>query len=539
MGLPASKNLVKQVKSVVAFAARTAFPLWLMAGLLGPGVLIVYWPAMRCDFVNFDEDLYVTANAHVQHGLTWGDIKWALLNPVASNWHPLTMMSHMLDCELFGMNPFGHHLINVLLHAVNIVLVYLLLLQLTGAKWRSWFVAVLFACHPLHVESVTWISERKDVLSGSFGLLSLIFYARYARDRVSRESSQPPASAMLIAGSREKTNDYGLALLFLTLGLMSKAMLVTWPFVMLLIDYWPLSRVHPGKLRGLVLEKIPFFVVAAVTSIVTLAVQQHTGAVAGLANVPIEARIENSVISYCRYLGMLFCPINLAIFYPLPESWPIGYVLSSVLFLAGTSVLFWQWHTKHPFLLMGWLWFLGTLVPVIGLVQAGDQSVADRYMYLPSLGLFILIVWGGNELTRRWRHRVTAISLAATGAIIACIYLTNQQLGYWQDSEILFEHALAVTKDNYIAQNNLGAFLLDHGHFDEAIGHLQEAIRLKPRDADAIYNLANVYYTENQFDEAINHYPAALRLEPDAASVHLNLGNAYVKKGQFEEAITQ
>ena len=361
--------------------------------------------------------------------------------------------------------------------------------SLTGARWRSLLVAALFAVHPLHVESVAWVSERKDVLSAFFGLLSLIFYVRYAQKRSSAERRASNAvTAVSALDSRLSSLDYCIALFFLALGLLSKPMLVTWPFVMLLLDFWPLGRLRTSDfgfrtfrpLSSLLLEKIPFFALAAVASCVTLVVQKTGGSLMTAENLPLGARVGNALVSYCRYLGKLFWPTDLAVFYPHPGHWPLAEVLLAGLLLAVISVLFFAKRRQYPFLLMGWLWYCGMLVPMIGLVQTGGQAMADRHTYIPSLGVLILAVWGAYELTRRWQHHVIALSVAGCAAIILCLGLTRQQLGYWQDSETLFRHALEVTENNFLAHNNLGTTLGEKGQMDEAIRQFQEAIRLKP-----------------------------------------------------------
>lgn len=510
-----------------------------MAALLGFLAFFVYWPAVHWGFVNFDDDLYVTANAHVQNGLSLANVKWSFLNLVASNWHPLTILSHMLDCQLFGLTPGWPHLVNILLHVLNTVLVFLLLVRLTGATWRSAFVAALFAVHPLHVESVVWISERKDVLSGFFGLLSLLFYTRYAQAQLKFENQFAAASEVPVQDARHRTVWYGLSLLFLALGLMSKAMLVTWPCVMLLLDYWPLGRFQPGSRRQLVLEKIPFFVAVLATAVVTLAVQQHAGAVATGTQLSFSMRFENALISYCRYLEMFFWPANLAVFYPLPAHWAWFAVLPAMVLLFAISALALWKRREYPFLPVGWFWFLGTLVPVIGLVQVGDQALADRYMYLPSLGLLVMVVWGVHAITRRWKEQSLALSIAGTVVVFVGVTMTGQQIGYWKDSETLFRHALDVTTDNYIADNNLAAVLIDRGEYDEAISRLQEAIRVKPYDVAAIFNLGNAFYHSGQFDNAIAEYQDALRLDSGNLNLHLNLGNAFYKELRFDDAIAE
>ena len=516
--------------------AGSGLPVWLMAALLVLVTIAIYWPVMRHDFVNYDDNVYVTSNVHVQNGLTLEDIKWGCFSPVGGNWHPLTVWSHMADCQLFGLKPWGHHLTSVLLHALNTVLVFLFLRSLTGAFWRSAVVAALFGLHPLHVESVAWVAERKDVLSTCFGLLSLIFYARYGRKRLGVENRDIKARGV----PAPQFLDYLLALMFFALGLMSKPMLVTWPFVMLLLDYWPLERFKPSHAWRLLTEKIPFFALAAAVSVVTFVVQKQGDSVLAAEALPLGVRSGNALISYCRYLGKLFWPTDMAVFYPHPGHWPLARVVLAGGLIVGLSVLlFVQWR-RYPFLLMGWLWFCGTLVPVIGLVQMGrQQAMADRYSYIPSLGVLVLAVWGVCELTKSWHYRVVALSLAGSTAIVLCLALTRQQLGSWKDSESLFRHALEVTENNYLAHLNLGSALDEKGQTDEAIREFQEALRLKPDYALAHNNLGVALVKKGQLDEGISQYREAIRLKPDYAFAHNNLGIALVKKGQSGEAIRE
>jgi Flp pilus assembly protein TadD len=471
------------------------------------------------------------------------------------------------------LNPRGHHLTSVLLHALNGVLVFALFRQLTGAAWPGFFAAALFAVHPLRVESVAWVAERKDVLSGCLGLLSLIFYARYARKRSRAEGPQPNAQAVPAPAARALALDYALALVCLALGLMSKAMLVTWPFVMLLLDYWPLARFNPGNLFRLVREKIPFFALALAASVLTFLVQKQSGAVSTWESIPFGARSENALISYCRYLWKMVWPTDLAVLYPHPGYWPLDKLLLAGALLAGISILFWAKRRRYPFLLMGWLWFCGTLAPVIGLIQVGGQAMADRYTYLPSLGVLILAAWGAYGLALRWHCLAIPLSAGGAAAIAVCFALTRHQLGYWQDGESLFRHAAEVTENNYVAHNNLGVALDDKGRIDEAIPHyqealrlkpdlvdtrrllgidlvkngridegflqLQEAIRLKPNDAGPRNDLGNALDGIGQTDQAIRQYLEALLLKPDFPEAHGNLGAAFGKKGRIAEAIIQ
>jgi tetratricopeptide (TPR) repeat protein len=520
-----TKSNPAPTEASVPVMAWSRCSVWLLAVLLMLVTLALYWPALSHDFVDYDDQDYVTSNAHVQSGLTLESIKWAFSSPVVSNWHPLTMLSHMLDCQLYGLKPWGHHLTSVLLHAVNTVLVFLFLRGLTGAKWRSMLVAAVFGFHPLHVESVAWVAERKDVLSTLFWMLTLWTYALHV------EKSKGP-------GPRSKVF-YVLALFFFMLGLMSKAMLVTLPFVLLLLDYWPLERFKPGQVWQLVREKIPFFALAAVASVVAYVEQQHSGAMKTVEALPLGERAGNALISYCRYLGKLFWPTDLAIFYPHPGYWPLGEVLLAAALLLGLSVLFYVQRVRHPCLLMGWLWYAGTLVPVIGLVQVGGQSMADRYAYIPSIGLLVMIIWGLYELTQRWRYHELVLSVAGCAAIVLCLGLTRQQLGYWRDSEALFRHALEVTENNYLAHYNLGAALDKKGQIDEAISQYREAIRLKSNYVEAHNNLGTDLGKQGQTDEAFSQFEEAIRLKPDYADAHYNLGVALGMKGQIDEAISQ
>jgi protein O-mannosyl-transferase len=529
--------------------AGVHFPVWLMAALLALVTIAVYWPATRCDFVNYDDNIYVTENPHVQGGLNWEGVKWAFGNTgQAAYWVPVMWLSHELACQFFGLNPWGHHLINVLLHAANTALVFVLLRGLTGATWRSLVVAALFGLHPLRVESVAWVTERKDVLSTFFGLLALIAYTRYV-EKSKVQSPTPPA--------REQASKvfYGLALVFFALGLMSKPMLVTLPFVMLLLDYWPLQRVSSFKFSvsshvpsphhsitpplRLLLEKLPFFGLAAVVAVVTFLTQKQGGVVAPVESLPLGARGENALISYCRYLGKLFWPVDLAVFYPHPGYWPVAQVLLAGVLMLAITVLFIVAWRRHPFLLMGWLWFCGTLVPVIQLVQSGGQAMADRFTYVPSLGVLILVVWGAYELTRRWRYQELALSVAGGLAIILCVGLTRQQLGYWRDSEALFRHALAVTQNNYLAHKALGIVLGMQGRTDEAINQFQEAIRLAPDYTEAHYSLGIAFERKGQTDEAIHQFQETIRLKPDYAEAHFSLGTGLAMKGRLDDAIKQ
>jgi protein O-mannosyl-transferase len=577
MRQPATQAEPAPMGPAAAVTARRHLPVWLVAALLVLVTIAIYWPATRCDFVNYDDELHVTANYQVQQGLTWKSVKWALVTPVNCIWHPITVLSHMVDCQLFGLNPWGHHLTSVLLHAVNTMLVFLFLWGLTRALWPSVLAAALFGWHPLHVESVAWVSERKDLLSGLFGLLALMAYARYALGRrekaESRKQKAESGSQNLEAGGRWSVVGsrwslsqlpspifYLLALCFLALGLMSKPMLVTWPFVMLLLDYWPLGRMQKRVSSGtstlrsatedgrhaprttlwrLVGEKIPFFILVALASVVTFLVQRHTGALAAGQSLPLGARVGNALISYARYLGKLFWPTDLAVVYPHPGQWPLAKVLLAGAVILGLSALFWAGRRRYPCLLMGWLWYCGTLVPVIQVVQTGSHAMADRYMYLPALGGLILMTWGMYELTRGWRLQTLALAVAGGVVISGCLVLTRQQVGYWRDSEALFRHALEVTENNSVAHVSLGVALVEKDQPDEAVDEFQEALRLKPDDVYVRYNLGIALLKSGKTDEAINRLQEFLHLKPDDADGHNHLGEAFAMKGQVDAAISQ
>ncbi len=510
---------------VAPVVARSRFPTWLLAVFLVLVTIAIYWPAMHCDFINLDDPDCVTENPHVQGGLTWEGVKWAFGDTEQhAYWAPLMWLSHMAACQLFGLNPWGHHLINVLLHAANVALVFLVFRRMSGATWRSLVLAALFGWHPLRVESVVWVTERMDVLSTLFWMLSLLAYAKYVE-------------ASKVRDSKSKVW-YGTALVMFMFGLMSKAMLVTMPFVLLLLDYWPLERFKSGSVWRLVREKIPFFALAAVMSVVTYVVQNHGGAVRTVANLPIGARGGNALVSYCRYLGKIFWPTDLAVFYPHPGYWPLAKVLLAGVFFCGISVFLFMKRRRHPYLLIGWLWFVGTLVPVIGLVQVGGQAMADRFTYIPSLGILILTIWGACDLAETWRFQKITLAVACSVTIVLSLALTRHQLGYWKDSEILFRHTIKVTNNNYIAYNNVGDALLNQGRVDEAMSQFQEAIRINPNDAEAHYNLGIAFFKKSQTGEAISQYQEAIRIKPDYAEAHNNLGAALLNKVQTDDAVS-
>jgi tetratricopeptide (TPR) repeat protein len=505
-------------------------------------VFLVYLHALSSDFVSYDDQVYVTGNYHVQHGLTWDNVKWAFCTSTAANWHPVTWLSHMLDCELFGLKAWGHHLTNLLLHTANTFLVFLVLRRMTGAFWRSWFVAGLFGLHPMHVESVAWVAERKDVLSTLFWLLTLWAYARYAQKRPRVESRGSGADITVQAlDSRLSTLDYFLALLLFACGLMSKPMVVTLPFVLLLLDYWPLNRFGNNRVWPLVMEKLPFFLLAAASSVVTFVVQRTIGAVATTTTLPMGARLENALVSYAGYLGKLLFPTNLAVIYPYsyPLQWPLGNLILAGVLLLGISIFVITMRRRQPWLLVGWLWFAGTLVPVIGLVQVGFQAMADRYSYVPSIGLFILLNWGAWGLTKGWRYQAIVLSGAATVSIVLCAGLAWQQVGYWKNSRTLFQHTIDVTENNFIAYSNLGGYEFDQGHYDEAIDLCREAIKLMPSYQPAYALFGAALCKSGRLEEGIPELQLALKMDPNSPQTHSDLADALVKKGETGDAINE
>lgn len=481
--------------------------------------LAVYWRAANNDFVNYDDPDYVYQNPHVQT-VNRDNIVWAFTSTEKANWHPLTWLSHMVDCQLYDLNPRGHHLTSVAIHIVNAVLLFLLLSRLTGTLWRSAFVAALFALHPLHVESVAWVAERKDVLSALFFMLTLLAYTRYV---------ERPGLAR-----------YSLVFCSFTLGLMAKPMLVTLPFVLLLLDYWPLGRYGTkSAMQRLLLEKVPLFALSLASSIVTVLAQKAGGAMTSAEALPLAARVANALVSYAGYIGKMAWPDHLAVLYPLSYPVPVWKVAVALLLLAGISVMAIRLARSFPFLPVGWLWFLGTLVPVIGLVQVGSQAMADRYTYLPLIGLFIVIAWGTPQLMEGRRCSRVALAIPAAGCVALLSAVTWQQIGVWKNNQELFTHAIKYTSGNYVAHYDLGVAQEENGRLDEAIGHYNEALHIKPDYAEAHFSLGYALMEQGKSDEAISHYHEALRLNPRDAKVHYNLGIVLAKKGRIDEAIGQ
>lgn len=489
--------------------------------------LAIYAQVIGHQFIALDDDSYITQNPMVNRGVSLSRLAWAFTTFHQYNWHPLTWISHMVDSQFFGMHASGHLFVNVLIHVANTLLLFWLLLRTTHAKWPSAIVAALFALHPLHVESVAWAAERKDTLSTFFGLLSLIAYARYAE-----------------APSRKW---YACTLIALVLGLMAKPMLVTWPFVMLLLDYWPLRRLQPSAigdrwvaLRCVLFEKIPLFVIAVASCVITVLAQTRGGAVRTFSDVPIALRLSNALVSYVKYLLRAFWPNDLAVYYPFaPEGIPNWQIVGAALLLTGITALCVFQRKTRPYLIMGWLWFVGTLVPVIGLVQVGGQMLADRYFYVPSIGLFIAIVFGLAEIART-RRVALALSAPVAGVVLLVFAaLSSVQINRWRDNITLFQHTLAVTPPNLPIEYNLAHVLGEQGRYDEAAPHLEKALQIKPDFFDALLNMGITLAGQGRAGEAVEYYERAIRVQPNSAKAHAELGVALARQNRNDVAMEE
>ena len=496
--------------------------------LLVISILFVFAQVHDFEFVNYDDTDYVSKNVNVQKGLTAESIVLAFTTVHAANWHPLTWLSHMTDYQLFGLNAGMHHLTNLFFHIINTLLLFFVFRKMTGAVWQSAFVAALFALHPLHVESVAWVSERKDVLSAFFWMLSMGCYAAYV--------------------ARPSVLKYLGVIVFLALGLMSKPMLVTLPCVLLLIDYWPLKRFSFQGASGnefpvarstfkLLWEKIPLFVLAAISSIITYFAQQQGGAVKSLEFIPFADRVANALVSYILYIDKMIYPGRLAILYPHPETLPWWQVLTAGLLLLSISAIVVRASKTRSYLAVGWLWYLGTLVPVIGLVQVGGQSMADRYTYLPLIGLFIMIAWGVPDVLRFSRFRKEVVGVCSVIILLIFSGITWKQTGYWRNSITLFEHAVDVTDHNYSMHYNLGNVLAEKGQTQNALNHYQQALEIKPDFADARNNMANLYLQMENPEAAAKNYLKVLAINPGYDGARYNLGIALNDQGRPQEAV--
>ena len=488
-------------------------------------IAAVFWQLPGHDFVTIDDNIYVTDNPYVDAGLTAKSIRWAFTTVQAEFWHPLTWLSLMTDSQIFGGSPAGYHLTNFLLHIINTLLLFFFLSNVTGKLWQSGFVACLFALHPLHVESVAWIAQRKDVLSTLFWLLTLWCYTRFVE--------QP---------SRFR---YGWALGFFVLGLMSKPMLITLPFTLLLLDYWPLCRFqYEGSLRSFmravwpyIREKLPFWGIAAAATIVTFMAQKLGGGVDSSNPYHLADRLANALISYGVYILKMIWPQNLAFFYPFPSKLPMWQIGIAAIALGIITIGSIKSIKRHPYFIVGWLWYLGTLVPVIGLVKIGDFAMADRYTYVPLIGLFIILAWGLPELLRKWRYKSVALSFAAILVISSFAAVTWIQTRYWVNSITLYTHALQVTRNNFLAHYALGNIFAGKGKMKEASSHFAEAVKARPDKATLQNELGRVLASQGRFNEAIPHLMQALKIKPSKAEAHYNAGLALAAQGQFKKSI--
>ena len=532
-------------------------------------ILSAYWPVQKYEFINYDDTVYVTSNYSIQNGITFESVKNTFIHFNTGHWHPLTMISHMLDWQLFGNRAGGHHWTNVIIHIINAILLFVLFNKLTGSVWRSTFVAALFAVHPLNVESVAWVSERKNVLSTFFLLVTMLFYVRYV--------------------NKPDWKRYLPVFLCFVLGLMSKPMLVTLPFVLLLLDYWPLNRLKmslPGdeqpkikeliringnKMINLVLEKVPLLILSIISIFSTFHAARYIGTVSGFDTLPLLKRFPNAVVSYALYIRKFFLPTDLAVFYPISDI-SVWQFSSALLFLVIVTIFVFRYFLKYPYLFVGWLWYIGTLVPVIGLMQVGSQAMADRYAYVSLIGILIIIAWGTGDIADKQYFRNIVVG-ASMAFLFYLFVFTKVQISYWQDTSSVFGHALDVTRNNYIAHFGMGNELLKNKKIDEAINHyhasiildprndsalvgyaralqargenkkamaaLLQALRFKPESIDAHHHLGFILFKEGRIDEAIIEYQKAVFLDGKDPALHNNLGNAFVKKGKVDEAIKE
>jgi len=528
---------------------------------------IVYWPVAQFEFIDWDDEVYVTDNEHVQAGLTAKSIGWAFTTLHATNWHPLTWLSHMLDVHLFEMDSGGHHLTSLIIHITSSLLLFLLLRRMTGALWKSAFVAAMFALHPLHVESVAWVAERKDVLSALFLMLTLYGYVLYSE--------------------RPGFGRYLLVMLCLALGLMSKPMLVTLPFVLLMLDYWPLRRfcfasvdggIFVSSTRHLIYEKIPLLILTVISCIMTYVAQKSGGAVADISGTPVHGegnavtfyigfgeRVSNALVSYTSYLGKTFYPQDLVFFYPFREVVPVWQFTAAGLLIALLSLLAFLWIKRAPYYFVGWFWFLGTLVPVIGLIQVGWQSMADRYTYIPLIGIFIIVAWGVPDLINHWKKRKIVLTTLMIMVILIAMMLTSQQVWHWKNSVALYKHAVEKTPEVGFVQFKLGSTLAEQGRLEESLPYFKEALRIQPYDIRARYNLGIALYQQNKFELAIEQFSEIVRIYPsfepaqrklkmlqsmldqitaksarnNLVMKHVRQGMIFDKQGKFNEAIKE
>lgn len=511
--------------SGAASAQTLALPTgaWIAMALVA-ACAVAYWSTPGLGFTKFDDPLYVTENPHVAHGLTWSTVAWAFTGGYAANWHPLTWLSHAIDVQLFALEPGPPHVENVVIHTATTVLLFAVLVRLTGARWRSAFVAALFGVHPLHVESVAWVAERKDVLSAFFWVLTLWCYTSYVR--------------------KPKLMNYGLVVVCFTLGLMAKPMVVTLPFVLLLLDVWPLRRVELGPkwwstAKPLIREKLPLFALSVASSIVTFVAQREGGTVASTIRLPMSERLGNAVIAYASYVEKMLWPAHLAAYYPYPRILPVAEAAIGAMLLLIITAAAVATARRRPYFLVGWLWYLGTLVPAIGIVQVGTQAMADRYTYLPLIGLFIAIAWGAGDVVDHWNQLTMPAAVVAATVLFACVAMSRTQVAYWQSSATLWRHALDVTTDNYAAHTYYGNALAAQGKTDAAVAEYRQALLIRADYPEAHNNLGPALAAQGKLDEAVAHFREAIRLRPNYADAYSNLGVALASQGRWDEAIAQ
>lgn len=500
---------------------REARTVLLVALGLFVAVLWAFLPSLRCGFIEYDDSVYVFNNPYVKHGLSARGLAWAFTDTSTGNWHPLTWLTHMLDAQLYGGAAWGHHLTSVLLHAITTMLLFLVWRRMTRMTWASLAAAALFGLHPMRVESVTWICERKDVLSGFFWVASLWAYARFAE-----------ASAKLTPGARAF---YLASVVLFFCGLMSKPVMVTFPFVLLLLDFWPLGRWRKEKLGTLLREKLPFFLLTVLVCSVTYVAQKRTGMMSPLADLSFLERLENVPVAYVRYLGKTFWPFDLCALYPHPGRWPMGFVLGSLLLLLAVTALVFAQRTERPWWLVGWLWFLGALVPMIGLVQVGAQSMADRYSYIPIIGIWLAVSVGVAKLVKRWRPGPAWLCLG--GLTLVCAVLTRQQITYWKDNATVWQRALAVTRNNYEAHYRLGRALAIEGNLAGAMAEFEQVVALRPGLAEAHYSLGKALALQGRLEEALARFQRAVEIDPRNVVALNNVGNILLQRGRYADSI--
>ncbi len=515
----------KQKKEIISYVNRDV----LICLILIIAILATYWQVRSHDFISFDDDIYITNNSYVQDGLTAQSISWAFITDHAGYWIPLTWLSHMLDCHFFGMNSGSHHMVNVFYHLLNVLLLFLIFKRLTGTFWRPCFVAAVFAFHPIHIESVAWAAERKDVLSTFFWMMTIWSYISFVK--------------------QQNIIRYFIVLLFFVLGIMAKPMVVTLPFVLVLLDFWPLERFHADTIiedgsnkkniliLQSVIEKIPLFIFSLASSVITINLQHKAGAVTSLNSLSLNERIANAVLSYSKYLGKLFWPIDLAILYPYPSdlNW-VAVIGAGILIILITAVAV-KLGKRKPYLIVGWLWYMGTLVPVIGIAQSGLQAMADRFAYIPFIGIYIMIAWSIPEIFERLHIKKRLYLIFSILFLLPIMIITPKQLKYWRSSIPLYEHTLRVTQNNYVIHTNLGVVLENHGRVDEAISHYKKSLEINPVDPNTNVNLGTAFFSQGKMNRAIDHYQKAIQIDSESALAHNNLGLVLICTGNIETAI--